>query len=128
LAGVTPQLIVYNWNGSTNGGGADQLIFGANSSALTANQVAQIRFINPGGFPSATYPARILSTGEVLPRPLPVLSMQNNRTNLVLSWSGNSILQSATNVIGPYSDVAEATSPYTVDLHQFPIQFFRLRD
>ena len=128
LQGVTPQLTVYDWNGSTNGGGTDQLIFGASSSALTASQLAQIRFVNPGGFSSGTYPARILSTGEVVPMPVPALSWQNNGTNLVISWPGNFILQSATNVVGPYFDVTNATSPYTVDVHQFPMRCFRLRD
>jgi hypothetical protein len=128
LQGMTPQILVYNWNGSTNGGGADQLIFGASSSALTAKQVAQIRFANPGGFSSGTYPARIVSTGEVVPMPLPVLSFQKSGMNLVLSWPGNFTLQSATNVVGPYFDVSNATSPYSVDVNQFPMQFFRLRD
>ena len=128
LQGVMPQLKVYNWNGSTNGGGADQLIFGSSSSALTASQLGQIRFINPGGFPSGTYPARILSSGEVIPMPLPVLSLQKQGSNLVISWQGNFILQSATNVVGPYSDVPKATSPYSVNVSQSPMQFFRLRE
>ena len=126
LLGVTPQFTVYNWNGSTNGGGTDQLSFGTSSSALTASQLAQIHFVNPGGFASGTYPARILSTGEVVPMSLPALSLQNNGTNLVISWPGNFILQSATNVVGPYFDVTNATSPYSVDTQQFPMQFFRL--
>ena len=127
LQGVGPRFTVYNWNGSTNGGGMDQLVFGTSSSALTASQLTQIRFVNPGGFPSATYPARILATGEVVPMPLPVLSLQKNGTALVLSWPGNFILQSATNVIGPYVDVTNG-SPYTVDVNQLPMQFFRVRE
>ncbi len=125
---MTPQITVYNWNGSTNGGGTDQLSFGASSSALTAGQLGQIRFVNPGGFSSGTYPARMLSTGEVVPMPVPALSLQNNGTNLVISWPGNFILQSATNVVGPYLDVTNATSPYSADENRFPMQFFRLRD
>jgi hypothetical protein len=128
LQGVLPQLTVYNWNGSTNGGGTDQLIFGTSSSALTAAQVKQISFVNPGGFSTGTYPARILSTGEVVPVSLPVLSFQDNGTNLVISWPGNFILQSATNVAGPYLDVTNATNPYSVATSQFPMQFFRLRE
>jgi hypothetical protein len=128
LLGVVPRLTVFNWNGSTNGGGPDQLIFGASSPALTASQLAQIWFVNPAGFSSGTYPSRILSTGEVVPMPRPALSWQSNGTNLVTSWAGNFILQSATNVVGPYFDVTNATSPYRVDVHQFPMQFFRLRD
>ena len=60
-------LTITNWNGSIKGGGADQLIFGANSSALTAGQVSQVWFANPAGFPAGTYAAAILSTGEVVP-------------------------------------------------------------
>ena len=58
----------------------------------------------------------------------PALSWPNNGTNLVTSWPGNFILQNATNVIGPYFDVSNATSPYSLDVNQFPRQFFRLRD
>jgi hypothetical protein len=128
LSGVIPRLMVYGWNGSTNGGGTDQLAFGSSGSSLTSSQVSQIRFINPNGFASGTYPARILSNGEVVPTSRPALSVQNNKTNLVMSWPGNYTLQSSTNVAGPYSDVSNATSPYTVNVHQFPMQFFRLRD
>jgi hypothetical protein len=67
LFGVVPHLLIYNWNGSANGGGPDQLIFGTSSSALTASQVAQIQFVNPTGFAPGTNSARILSTGEVVP-------------------------------------------------------------
>jgi autotransporter-associated beta strand protein len=64
-------LTVTNWTGSISGGGADQLLFGGNSSALTAAQVSQIRFANPPGFPAGTYSAVILSTGEVVPLTVP---------------------------------------------------------
>lgn len=130
LVGVVPRLLVYNWNGSTNGGGTDQLSFGTNSSSLTASQLAQIGFINAAGFPPGTNHARILATGEVVPTLVsqPTLSFQNTGTNLVLSWPGNFILQSATNVVGPYLDVTNATSPYSADVQQFPMQFFRLRE
>jgi hypothetical protein len=128
LQGVVPRLSVYNWNGATNGGGTDQLVFGVSSSSLTTTQLTQIRFVNPGGFSSGTYPARILATGEVVPTPLPVLGAQRNKTNVVLSWSGNFILQSATNVVGPYTDFTNAPSPYSVPTGQFPMRFFRLRD
>jgi hypothetical protein len=48
--------------------------------------------------------------------------------NLVLSWSRNFVVRSATNVIGLYCDVPNATNPYSVNVIQFPMQFFRLRD
>ena len=128
LIGVVPQLLVFNWDGSTFGGGADQLTFGTSSSALTSSQLAQIKFINPTGFPPGTNSARILATGEVVPMPQPVLSVQNDGTNLVLSWPESFFLQSATNVAGPYLDVEEATSPHTVTMNERPMEFFRLRN
>jgi hypothetical protein len=48
--------------------------------------------------------------------------------NGILSWTGTSTLQSATNVAGPYLDVPGATSPYTNDSGALPQQFFRLRN
>jgi autotransporter-associated beta strand protein len=60
-------LTILNWAGSVKGGGPDQLVFGANSAALNAGQVSQVRFTNPAGFPVGTWSAAILSTGEVVP-------------------------------------------------------------
>lgn len=128
MPGGSPMLTVYNWNGSTNGGGADQLVFGSSSSALTTSQLRQIRFIDPAGFPPGTCPARILSTGEVVPIPAPMLSFQFTGTTLQISWSGNFVLQSSANVAGPYTDVANAANPFSVDVTQSPMQFFRLRN
>ncbi len=64
-SGVT--LIITNWAGSTQGGGRHQVIFGGNSSALTSAQLSDIVFANPAGLPGGRYPARILSTGEIVP-------------------------------------------------------------
>ncbi len=60
-------LLITNWAGSTQGGGRHQIIFGSNSSALTAAQLSDIVFTNPAGLPGGMYPARILSTGEIVP-------------------------------------------------------------
>jgi hypothetical protein len=123
----TCSLTVSNWNGSTNGGGSDQLLFGNNSSGLTPAQLLQVVFVNPAGFPPGAYPAEMLATGEVVPAQLPMLLSSRNRNGFILNWSGGFVLQSATNVQGPYSDVTNATSPYTNSSFQFPRQFFRLR-
>ncbi len=120
-------LLVTNWNGSTNGGGSDQLLFGNSSSALTPAQLHQIVFANPAGFPAGNYAANILSGGEVVPLPNPVLSLQNMHGQLVLSWAGQPTLQSSTNIFGPYVDVPNASSPYTNNSSQGPYRFFRLR-
>jgi len=65
---------VRSWNGSLYGNGGDRLIFGTNNSGLTPQQLSQIQFENPAGLAPGTYPARILTTGEVVPdtgAPLP---------------------------------------------------------
>jgi hypothetical protein len=123
----TSSLLVTNWNGSTNGGGSDQLIFGNNSSGLTAPQLRQIVFGNPSGFPAGNYAARILATGEIVPLPNPVLSWQSIQGQLVINWAGQATLQSSTNVLGPYADVPNASSPFTNSSSQGPYRFFRLR-
>jgi hypothetical protein len=47
--------------------------------------------------------------------------------SLILTWSGNYTLQTATNVSGPYFDILTATSPYTNWINAEPRRFFRLR-
>jgi hypothetical protein len=47
-------------------------------------------------------------------------------TRPALTWTGPSALQSSTNVVGPYSDIGGATSPYT-NLTSRAASFFRLR-
>jgi hypothetical protein len=87
--------------------------------------LSQIRF----RIGSELYTANILSTGEVVPDQLttPSLTFSTQGNNLVLTWSSGWSLQSATNALGPYSDVPEATSPYTIDTTLEPQRFFRLR-
>jgi hypothetical protein len=60
-------LTIENWSGSLYGGGQQQIIFGTNSAALTATQLGQIQFQNPAGLAAGSYPARILSNGEIVP-------------------------------------------------------------
>jgi hypothetical protein len=120
-------LMLINWNGSTNGGGASQIFVGSNKSGLTPGQLLQFRFSNPGGLPSGTYFASQLNTGEVVPALRPVLSLVHQGTNLVLSWGGAFTLQTATNAEGPYIDVAGATNPYTNSVKPIARQFFRLK-
>lgn len=120
-------LTVLNWNGSTTGGGTNQLLFGNGSSGLTSAQLRQIVFANPAGFPAGNYAANILPNGEVVPLPNPILSWQNIQGQLVISWGGQPTLQTSTNASGPYMDVSNATSPYTNISSQSPIRFFRLK-
>jgi len=60
-------LEILNWSGAQAGGGTDQLKIGSNDTGLTADQLSQIRFVNPTGLDSGTYFASQLSTGEVVP-------------------------------------------------------------
>jgi hypothetical protein len=48
-------------------------------------------------------------------------------TNLVLQWTNAFTLQSATNVLGPYTDLPGASSPFTNPVSPKPQLFFRLR-
>jgi hypothetical protein len=116
-------LTIENWKGSPTGGGAQQVIFGNSAGALTTQQLSQIKFHNPDGIPG-TFPARILSTGEIVPDQLMMWSMINHQ--LVIQWSSGWTLQSATNAPGPFNDVAGATSPYT-NHFTGPKVFYRLR-
>jgi hypothetical protein len=58
---------ISGWSGSLAGGGANTIQFGTTSDGLTADQVAQVRFLDPAGVAAGTYNAKILSTGEVVP-------------------------------------------------------------
>ena len=115
-------LYIHFWQGSTSGGGATQLYFGSDSSGLTPQQLAQIRF-NVSGY---LYPAKILATGELVPVAPPRLEFIRNGGTLGLHWGPGWVLQSATNVTGPYNDVSGAASPWPVAMTS-PQQFFRLR-
>jgi hypothetical protein len=119
------RLYIRDWNGSTNGGGADQVCFGSSSAGLNTFQLAQIQFVDAEGFPG-TNNAKILASGEVVPTTQPWLLPVRQGTNLVLYWTGNFTLQSAPDVQGPYTAVAGAASPYVVDTRQNPSTFFRL--
>jgi hypothetical protein len=123
------RLTIQNWSGSLTGGGSQQVLFGTSASGLTAQQLSQVQFSNPAGLATGTYSARILSSGEVVPNQLIsariAFSQQGN--NLLLTWPVGWTLQSATNVLGLYSDVAGATSPFTNNVTLKPQQFFRLR-
>jgi hypothetical protein len=121
-------LVISNWNGSTNGSGSDRVIFGNSAGGLSFTQLARIQFVNPTSFPAGMYPAKILATGEVVPGTQPLLLPSVSRSSLVLTWTGNFLLQTSTNILGPFSDVLNATSPYTNTDISSPNRFFRLRN
>jgi hypothetical protein len=122
-------LTISNWNGSASGGGADQLFFGNTGTGLTQNQLGQIRFVNPAGFPAGTWFADILPTGEIVATQHPTLIGSLSGANFLVQWPSNTgyVLQSATNPAGLFEDVPNATDPFTNTPGQFPSRFFRLR-
>jgi hypothetical protein len=90
---------------------------------LTAQQLSQIEFQNPAGV-NGTSAATILSTGEIVPAR--ILASERISGALVLTWAPGATLQTATNVSGPYSDIA-TSSPYTNHFTDAQ-RFFRLRE
>jgi hypothetical protein len=120
-------LVISNWNGNPSGGGVEQLKFGNDATGLSAGQLGQIQFSNPAGFPSGTYSAQILSTGEIVPTTGASVTLTQQQNNLVLAWPDGWVLQTATNPAGPYSDMSTTTSPYTNNAQDGPQRFFRLR-
>jgi hypothetical protein len=113
-------LTISNWNGTVH------VYFGSNASALTASQVNQITFSNPAGFAPGTYPAQILSTGEIVPGQRPTLASSRSGSALVLTWPANYRLLSATNLAGSWTPVSGATSPWTIHFTK-PQEFFILQ-
>jgi hypothetical protein len=119
-------LMISDWNGNLSGGGAERLKFGTNQSGLTVSQLSQVTFVNPGGFPAGNYPAQILSTGEIVPTSAPPpLAFTSSPDALILSWTGNYQLLTATNVTGPWTPITGATSPFT-NAFVDPQRFFQL--
>jgi len=45
--------------------------------------------------------------------PGPGITITPSGTNLVLTWAGGGLLQSSTNVVGPYTDIIGSSSPWT---------------
>ena len=56
--------------------------------------------------------------------PLQISGPSDNRT---MNWSGPMVLQTATNILGPYLDVPGATSPWVMPVTNEPQRYFRLR-
>lgn len=119
-------LVIEGWNGSTNGGGFQQLFIGSSASGVTAQQLSQIQFVDPAGFAAGNYPARILATGEIVPATRPTLRHTRNGSNWTLQWEAGYTLQSTTNLLGAWEDVPGAASPFQLQMNE-PQRYFRLR-
>jgi hypothetical protein len=121
-----PSVQILNWQPWGGGGGSHHIFFGTNAQALTQQQLKQLVFVNPLGWPPGNYPARILATGEIVPAESPPVIVNRLGNAMLLSWSGDYELLTATNVFGPYSAFAGARTPFTNDLTG-PERYFRLR-
>ncbi|MCD6339441.1 MAG: hypothetical protein J7M29_08710, partial [Verrucomicrobia bacterium] len=64
---------------------------------------------------------------EVPAAPPEIRVSLNAEGQVVLEWEGDAVLQQAEQVTGPWADVAEAASPFTVDPSAGKMMFFRLR-
>jgi hypothetical protein len=97
---------------------------------LTLNN---LQFANAGGYTVAvtnyygSVTSSIASLTIVLDTNTPNPKVSQNGGNLVLNWSGPFILQTATNLAGPYSDITGSANSYTNLTGNHPAQFFRLR-
>jgi hypothetical protein len=124
----TATLLIVSWGGSINGGGADRVRFGTSRGGLTAQQLQQIRFVNPVGLPAGQYMAQILDTGEITPiLAAPQMSLTAQHGQLVVTWSGSGVLQASQKVEGPYQDVPTNGSSYAADTSAAAQLFIRLR-
>lgn len=101
--------------------GVNHIYVGHSADALTPRQLQQIIFGQSAGY------GKLLETGELVSWPVPPLIFNQTSTNLTLSWPGIAVLQWADDPAGPYTDVPDATSPYTPPLTA-PQKFFRLRN
>jgi hypothetical protein len=118
------RLVFWNWQG----GGLHQIYFGTNRSGLTSAQLSQIRFRDPEGFAPGEYPAKQRLTGEIVPIEWPVVSMARSGGEIVVQWPAGCVLQSATNVLGPFADVAGASgSLYRTAVGREAEMYFRAR-
>ena len=63
-----------------------------------------------------------------LPSTLVTITAAQMGRNVVITWTGSGVLQSALSVAGPYQDVTGASSPYTNSPPLARTRFFRLRN
>lgn len=81
-----------------------------------------------GGFHNHGYLMALLNDANAKALSLPILSVSTQGKNVVISWTGTGILQAASSLAGPWSDVTSASNPLTIPPSaQTQRTFYRLR-
>jgi hypothetical protein len=133
-------LVIQGWSGSLSGGGQQQIIFGNSPTALTGTQLAQIQFQNPAGLAAGNYPAKILSTGELVPNssaPMhPSMALKPQPSGMQLTLHGEAgrtySIEVSTNLVNWTPWTNETTSDGTIsvtdtDSANYPQRFYRAK-
>lgn len=131
-------LIIEGWSGSLFGGGAQQIVFGNDSNALTSSQVAQIQFHNPAGLAAGMYSARILSTGEIVPQASGAapasMTLQPQPGGMQVKLQGEPgrtyNIETSTDLVhwSPWTNVVNSTGTMSItdtDSSNYPARFYR---
>jgi Concanavalin A-like lectin/glucanases superfamily/Immunoglobulin I-set domain len=102
----------------------DNYVFFTNVVADAFGNITVTYSPNPAGNLTGEAP---FNGVQVIGSVRPTLSIQKQGANAILSWNpATGVLQSATSVSGPYSDIVGSTSPYT-NVVSGTQQFFRVR-
>jgi len=103
----------------------DNYVFFTNVVADAFGNITVTFVPNPAGVLTGEAPINGVQVIGVVP---PTLTIQRQGASVVISWNpASAVLQSATSVSGPYSNVVGATSPYTNNVSG-TAQFFRVRE
>ncbi|MGO8674702.1 MAG: immunoglobulin domain-containing protein [Limisphaerales bacterium] len=103
VGGATNMQLTLNPIQGTDAGSYACVVTGANGSVVSSNATLTVSTVAP------------------------TLAVARAGHNVVITWLGSFVLQSAASPAGPYQDVAGATSPYTMSPPLARSRFFRLR-
>jgi hypothetical protein len=116
-SGTPPFTYQWQFDGRNIAGATNSLL---NLSCLQFTNAGLYSLVvsNAGG--TTVSPAAVVNVASVL-------TISRGSNGLTLTWPSPFILQSAPNPLGPYTDVAGATSPYTPNTRTVAQSYFRLR-